>query len=74
MLTEADLWLAQHLRPEVPRLCFGAGALICSSCVRTIIFDSASERLRSSMAVQVFAAKLLEEPNEEEGFVNNTNM
>lgn len=101
MLTEADLWLAQHLRPEVPRLCFGAGALICSSfvnfrtgaqlkaaieegghasfrslmlfgfgaaagCVRTIIFDSASERLRSSMAVQVFAAKLLEEPNEEE--------
>lgn len=41
---------------------FGLGA--GAGCVRTIIFDSASERLRASMAVQVFAAKLLEEPSQ----------
>eukprot|EP00435_Cladocopium_sp_Y103_P066720 s4_g29.t1 len=100
MVTDADVWLARHLQPEVPRLCLGAGALVLSSfvnfrtgaqlktaieeggkssavrslmlfglgaaagCVRTIIFDSASERLRASMSVQVFAAKLLEEPSQ----------
>jgi len=100
MITDADVWLARHLQPEVPRLCLGAGALVLSSfvnfrtgaqlktaieeggkssavrslmlfglgaaagCVRTIIFDSASERLRASMSVQVFAAKLLEEPSQ----------
>eukprot|EP00434_Breviolum_minutum_P026677 symbB.v1.2.023577.t1/scaffold2167.1/size87172/4 len=105
MVSDVDLWFARHLRPEVPRLCLGAGALVLSSfvnfrtgaqlkaaieeggkssafrslmlfglgaaagCVRTIIFDSASERLRTSMSVEVFAAKLLEEPSQssEEG-------
>eukprot|EP00439_Symbiodinium_sp_Y106_P031168 s4915_g3.t1 len=41
-------------------LLFGLGAL--AGCVRTISFDSTSERLRASMAVEVFAARLLEEP------------
>ncbi|CAE6932764.1 ABCB10 [Symbiodinium natans] len=40
-------------------LLFGLGAV--AGCVRTVTFDSASERLRASMAAEVFAAKLLEE-------------
>ncbi|CAJ1381164.1 unnamed protein product [Effrenium voratum] len=101
VFSDADAWLAGHLRPELPRLCFGAGALLLSSfvnfrtgaqlkaaieggksparslllfglgaaagCLRTVVFDSASERLRASMCAQVFAAKLLEEPKEEPG-------
>lgn len=40
---------------------FGVGAL--AGCVRTIIFDSTAERLRASIAVQVFAARLRLEPS-----------
>ncbi|CAE8699865.1 unnamed protein product [Polarella glacialis] len=44
---------------------FAGGA--AAGCVRTIIFDGTAERLRASMAAQVFAAKLLAEPSAADG-------
>lgn len=42
-------------------LLFGLGAT--AGCLRTIIFDSAAERLRASIAAEVFTARLLAEPD-----------
>mmetsp|Transcript_87162 Transcript_87162/g.222043 ORF Transcript_87162/g.222043 Transcript_87162/m.222043 type:complete len:606 (+) Transcript_87162:36-1853(+) len=41
-------------------LLFATGAV--ASCLRTIIFDSTTERLRASLAAEVFAARLRTEP------------
>ncbi|CAK0855079.1 unnamed protein product [Prorocentrum cordatum] len=41
---------------------FALGA--CAGCVRTVVFDGAAERLRASLAAEVFAARLLLEPRD----------
>lgn len=100
-MSDSDAWIFSHLRPELPRLFLGAGALVVTSFVnfrtgaqlkkatelapgtgsgpllrsfalfglgaiagsiRTFIFDSTAEKLRASIAAEVFAARLRAEP------------
>jgi len=101
-MSDSDAWIFSHLRPELPRLFLGAGALVVTSFVnfrtgaqlkkatelapgtgsgpllsslalfgvgavsgsiRTFIFDSTAEKLRASIAAEVFAARLRAEPS-----------
>mmetsp|Transcript_13505 Transcript_13505/g.26571 ORF Transcript_13505/g.26571 Transcript_13505/m.26571 type:complete len:586 (-) Transcript_13505:40-1797(-) len=101
-MSDSDAWILSHLRPELPRLFLGAGALVVTSFVnfrtgaqlkkacelapgtgsgpllgslalfgvgavagsiRTFIFDTTAEKLRASIATEVFAARLSAEPS-----------
>lgn len=51
---------------------FGLGAV--AGCIRTLIVDSTVERLRASLAVEVFAARLRTEPLQEASTPNGQDM